>query len=120
MIMPESSIGKLRIWGLLEGVSLIALFFVCMPLKYYWDNPEPTQYVGAVHGGLFIFYCVWLLVVTLELKWGMRNSVLAFVAALVPFGTFVADRKIFKPHLPKEKAWRPPNDSEEENESENE
>lgn len=98
-MMPESSLAKLRVWGLLEGISLIALVFVCMPLKYYWDMPEAVTYVGAAHGGLFIFYCIWLLVVTLELKWGMKTAAMAFVAAIIPGGTFWADKHIFKKYL---------------------
>jgi integral membrane protein len=98
-MMPESSIGKLRVWAYLEGGSLLALLIICMPLKYGLDIPEPTRYVGAAHGGLFIFYCIWLLVTPLELKWSIRVFLISFFAAFVPFGTFLADRYIFKKHL---------------------
>jgi integral membrane protein len=98
-MMPESSIGKLRVWGYLEGGSLLILLFVCMPLKYGMNIPEPTRYVGAAHGGLFVFYGIWLLVVTFELKWSFRVFALAFAASFVPFGTFLADKYIFKKHL---------------------
>ena len=98
-MMPESSIGKLRVWAYLEGGSLLALLIICMPLKYGFDIPEPTQYVGAAHGGLFIFYCIWLLVVTLEQKWTIRVFLICFLAAFVPIGTFLADRYFFKRHL---------------------
>jgi integral membrane protein len=97
--MPETSIGKLRVWAYLEGGSLLALLFICMPLKYGFGIPEPTRYVGAAHGGLFVFYCIWLLVVALEFKWSFRIMALSFLAAFVPFGTFLADRHIFKKHL---------------------
>nr|WP_281614728.1 DUF3817 domain-containing protein [Flammeovirga sp. SubArs3] len=30
------------------------------------------------------------------MKWGFKNSAWAFAASLIPFGTFVADKKIFK------------------------
>ena len=97
-MMPESSLGKLRVWAYLEGGSLLLLLFICMPLKYVWGMPEPTRYIGALHGGLFIFYTIWLLVVSLELKWALRVAFLSFLAAFIPFGTFLADRHIFKKH----------------------
>lgn len=98
-MMPESSIGKLRVWAYLEGGSLLVLLIICMPLKYGFGIPEPTRYVGAAHGGLFIFYCIWLLVTTLELKWSIRVFLISFLAAFVPFGTFLADRHLFKKYL---------------------
>ncbi len=100
-MMPESSLAKLRIWGYLEGISLIALVFVAMPLKYYWDTPEAVKFVGLAHGAFFIFYCIWLLVVSLKLKWPIQNAVWSFLAAFVPGGTIVADRKIFRNYLDK-------------------
>jgi len=99
-MMPETTIGKLRVWALLEGLSLLLLLFVAMPLKYIWHWPEGVQYIGAAHGGLFIFYCIWLLVATLEVKWGLKVAALVFIAAFLPFGTLVADRKIFKYYVP--------------------
>ena len=107
-MMPESTIGKLRVWAYLEGLSLIGLVFVCMPLKYYWNMPEAVSYVGALHGGLFIFYCMWLLVATLEFKWGIQTAALAFLAAILPGGTFVADRKIFMKYVEKKKPAEEP------------
>lgn len=94
-MMPESTIAKLRIWAYMEGGSLLALIFICMPLKYYWNIPEGVKYVGALHGGLFIFYSIWLLVGTLEYKWGWTKAFLAFISGFIPGGTFLADRKLF-------------------------
>jgi len=98
-MIPETNLGKLRVWGFLEGISLILLLGICMPLKYVWGVSEPTQFVGAAHGGLFIIYCIWLAIVTLEIKWSFRLAMLSFVASFVPFGTFVADRHIFKKYM---------------------
>ena len=94
--MPDSIIGKLRIWGLLEGISFLALLFVAMPLKYIWEIPMAVKYVGAAHGGLFIFYCMWVLVATLEFKWSFSTIAKALIASVIPAGTFWADRNIFR------------------------
>lgn len=74
-----------------------------MPLKYIFDIPEPTYPVGLAHGVLFVAYCIFVLVVTLEKKWSFKTMLLAGVASLLPFGTFVADKKIFEPEAAKEK-----------------
>ncbi len=82
--------------GFLEGVSYLILLGICMPLKYIYEMPEFTSIVGMAHGILFIAYCAWVLIVGSEFKWSQKLTAWALVASILPFGTFVADKKIFK------------------------
>lgn len=84
-----------RITAILEGVSYIALMGICMPLKYMMDIPEPTYGVGMAHGILFVAYCLLLLIVGMKYKFTLMEFFLSFVASLLPFGTFIADKKLF-------------------------
>lgn len=95
--MLKTNINRLRVLGFLEGISYLLLLGICMPLKYLMDIPEPTYYVGMSHGVLFIAYCLWVLIVAFELKWTIGKTLWALAASLVPFGTFIADAKLFKP-----------------------
>ncbi len=70
-----------------------------MPLKYIFDIPEPTYPVGLAHGVLFVAYGIMVLVVTRTFKWSFKTMFWAGLAAFLPFGTFVADKRIFKPEL---------------------
>lgn len=92
----KSSLSVLRLVALLEGLSLIALVFIAMPLKYYWDKPSAVKIVGMGHGVLFILYVINLLLVHMKLKWEMGKTLGAFAAAWIPFGTFYADKKWFR------------------------
>ena len=85
----------LRLLALLEGISYLLLIGICMPLKYLFDILEPTNPVGLAHGVLFVAYCIWVLIVTLQKKWSFGTMMLAGLASLFPFGTFIADKKIF-------------------------
>lgn len=67
-----------------------------MPLKYIYDIKDPNFFMGMIHGVLFIAYCIWVLLVAREEKWNYKITFLALLASLIPFGTFIADRKIFK------------------------
>ena len=87
----------LRLLALLDGISYLLLLGICVPLKYIWDIPEPTNPVGLAHGVLFVAYCLWVLIVTREKKWSFKTMFLAGFASLLPFGTFLADKKIFIP-----------------------
>ena len=91
----STKIGTLRFFAFAEGISYLALGLT-MPLKYIYDTPGPNKVVGYAHGVLFILYCVLVFLVNLQVKWSLRTNILAYLASLIPFGTFVADAKIFK------------------------
>jgi integral membrane protein len=84
----------LRIVGFLEGCSFLS-FAITMPLKYMYQMPKPNLYIGMAHGWLFIAYIILVLLVANMIKWGKLTTFWAMLASLIPFGTFVADRKIF-------------------------
>ncbi|HEY8936404.1 MAG TPA: DUF3817 domain-containing protein [Cyclobacteriaceae bacterium] len=54
----NTNIGRLRLLGILEGLSLIILIFVAMPVKYMLGNPVLVKSIGPVHGVLFIFFVI--------------------------------------------------------------
>ncbi|MEJ1241531.1 DUF3817 domain-containing protein [Chryseolinea sp. T2] len=78
--------------SLAEGCSLLVLLLIAMPLKYFMNIPEAVKVVGWIHGILFIAYVVMLLILQLRYRWSFLFLAGAFVASLVPFGTFVLDR----------------------------
>ena len=92
----KTNLGILRLLSLLEGISFL-LFPITMYLKSANNQPTPNRVLGMVHGGLFIAYTIWLFIVAKDKKWDIKTQALAFIASFIPFGTFVADHKIFKP-----------------------
>lgn len=92
--LSSNPLGRLRIVAFLEGFSFLALGFT-MVLKYYYDSPKPNYVVGMAHGVLFIIYVFLVLQVAFLYKWNFLKIMLAFVASLIPFGTFYADKKFF-------------------------
>ena len=92
----KSTLKTLRIIALLEGISFLVLLGIAMPLKYYFDTPQPVKTVGMAHGVLFVLYTVNLLIVHVLYKWSILTTIAAFIASFIPFGTFYADKKWFK------------------------
>ena len=82
-----------RTTAILEGISYLALFAFTMPLKYWAELGEPNKWVGYAHGVLFILYMILLVALALEKKWRLKKIILLFLASLLPFGTFYADKK---------------------------
>lgn len=93
----KSNIGRLRIVGMLEGISLLILVFIAVPLKYFWAAPALTKMMGPIHGALFLLFVINALSVGVALQWSFKTTTWkVLVACLIPFGTFYIDRKILK------------------------
>tara|TARA_B100000809_G_C14946699_1_gene462401 strand:+ start:320 stop:616 length:297 start_codon:yes stop_codon:yes gene_type:complete len=90
----KSNIGILRLLALIEGISYLS-FAITMPLKYQFDILWPNRYIGMAHGFLFVAYIVWVLIVAFQKKWSVMTVLWSFLASIIPFGTFVADKMIF-------------------------
>lgn len=88
--------GAFRLIGILEGISYLLLLLVAMPLKYIAGINWPVKYVGWAHGLLFVCFCLLLITVWIKYRWSFFRTALAFVASLLPFGTFVLEKNLQK------------------------
>ena len=91
----KSALGRLRVVAFLEGCSYL-LLGITMILKYKFSMPQPNYIVGLAHGILFVLYIVLLLHVSFLHRWNILKMLWAFLASLIPFGTFYADKKLFR------------------------
>jgi integral membrane protein len=90
----QITLPQLRVLGLLEGLSCIALFFIAMPLKYLAGAPEAVRIVGMLHGILFMVYVAAGVRVAQIRHWSLVRIAKLIAASIVPFGTFVFDRSL--------------------------
>ncbi|MFC7366276.1 MULTISPECIES: DUF3817 domain-containing protein [Bhargavaea] len=94
--MSITALKFVRAVGIADGVSLLVLLFIAMPLKYMAGMPLAVSIVGAIHGGIFVTYLLALLLAQIVVRWNIIWSVLGIAAAFVPFANFVLDRKFKK------------------------
>ncbi len=87
----------LRICGITEGVSLLVLLFVAMPIKYIGGDPSWVRFVGSLHGFLFILFIVCLTVTAPKLKLSWPVVGIGYLCSTVPFACFYFDQKYLKP-----------------------
>lgn len=92
----KTRIKRLRIIGLLEGISYLVLLGIAMPLKYYAGYPMAVKVVGWAHGLLFVLFLAAVLQAAITLKWPVGRVLTAFFASILPFGPFVFDRILQK------------------------
>ena len=91
----KTALGRLRIVAFIEGCSYLLLGFT-MILKYKFSMPQPNYSVGLAHGILFVLYIVLLLQVSFLHRWNILKTFMAFLASLIPFGTFYADKALYR------------------------
>jgi integral membrane protein len=81
----------LRGLGLAEGVTLVFLLGIAVPMKHLAGVPGLVSAAGPVHGLVFLLY-LWLsLRVVLAEGWGWRGALRLCGVALLPCGTFFND-----------------------------
>lgn len=90
----KTPVGRLRFIGLYEGISYLVLLGIAMPLKYYADWPAAVSIVGSLHGLLFTLFLLAVAHASIARRWSVLRVLGAVIASLVPFGTFVLDRKL--------------------------
>lgn len=91
----KTNIGRLRILGFLEGISLITLVFIAMPLKYALNDNSWVKTLGPIHGALFLLFVLNTFSVAVSEGWTFKDTTWkVLLACLVPFGTFYIDHKI--------------------------
>lgn len=92
-----TNIGRLRILAFLEGISLLVLVFIAVPLKYYFGNPSLSSSLGPIHGAMFLLFLFNTLSVGVEQNWKFKTTTWKIIlACFIPFGTFYIDKTILK------------------------
>ena len=95
--MLTTSIGRLRVIGLLEGISLLILVGIAVPVKHLYGNPMLVKAIGPIHGLLFLLFVFQTVSVGVEQHWKFKTTTWkVLVACLLPFGTFYIDRTILR------------------------
>lgn len=79
--------------GRIEGLSLLVLLGIAMPLKYLAGQPLAVRVVGSLHGLLWVVYMLMLARVWRTLKWPLGTVVIAGVASVLPFGPWWFERR---------------------------
>lgn len=92
--LKTEMINLFRKVAIAEGISYLVLLLIAMPLKYLAGLPEAVKVVGWIHGALFMAYVATLLGAWWKAKWSFGFAVWAFVASLLPFGTFILDKQL--------------------------
>lgn len=84
-------IGLMRA-AIVEALTLLALFCVAMPLKYFAGVPQVVSIIGPIHGLAFVIFLWFVIRSWAEGLSGRVGAARLFVGAMIPFGGFVNER----------------------------
>lgn len=88
-----SSIRWFKVIALAEAVSYLVLLAASV-VKRTLDMPELVTIIGPVHGIVFLAYVALALYVREPLAWSGWTTVMVVVAAVVPLGGIVVERRL--------------------------
>jgi len=93
----NNSLTRFKWVAFLEGTSFLLLLFICMPLKYGLGLMLPNKIMGMAHGVLTVLYVFTLIDFSINYRVSFLRVVQFFIASLLPFGTFYAEKKWIRP-----------------------
>jgi len=85
---------KLAFISFIEGLSLIILVFIGMPLKYIWGYKIATVILGTIHGVLWLVFLYILYITYREFKFGKDFIVKMILFSVIPFGLIPMEKLI--------------------------
>ncbi|GGJ78735.1 DUF3817 domain-containing protein [Pseudomonas matsuisoli] len=89
-----SAYGRLRLAAWLEGLTLLTLLFIAVPLKHLSGHAEVVSAVGPVHGLAFLFYLSQLFLAGSRGQWPASRWIGFFLCAFIPFGFILSLRAL--------------------------
>ncbi len=91
-----SELQKFRFINKIEGISIIILLFIAMPMKYSFGYPMATKVVGMLHGLLVFAFIYQIIEAKKEAGFTLKETALYSILSLIPFGSFYTDKLLAK------------------------
>jgi len=89
-----SMLTKIRFLAVCEGMSLLLLLGIAMPLKYFADYSMAVFVIGSLHGILFVLYLVYLITGKFTVPLPIGTTLLGILASIIPFAPFFVDQRL--------------------------
>ena len=84
-----------RMVAVAESLSYVCLL-AATAIKYGLDEPGGVEVLGPIHGVLFLAYFVLVVFVREDRGWGAMRTLGVLVAAVVPLGGWVVERRLLR------------------------
>jgi integral membrane protein len=90
---------RYRVMAYITGVLIIVVVFAGIPLQVAGHNTFIVNYIGTVHGYLYIVYVIVAYLLARKLKMRLGPTILLLLAGTVPVMTFVVERWMTRTYI---------------------
>jgi len=90
---------RYRVMAYITGVLIIVICFVGLPLQFAAHNNWIDQWLGTVHGYLYIVYVIFAYLLSRKLKMRTWPTVLLLLAGTIPVLTFLVERWMTRTYI---------------------
>ncbi|WP_456402518.1 DUF3817 domain-containing protein [Persephonella sp.] len=94
--MTADTLRKLYVISILEGISLVVLIFIAMPLKYLYGIKVATLIVGSIHGILWLLFLYILNEARIKKLVNRSQLIKFFILSVIPFGFIPMKKSIYR------------------------
>lgn len=90
----QSALTRYRVMAFVTG-GMLLLLCLEMVLKYVFNHGQPVlgTWIAIVHGWIYVIYLVTVVDLWSSLRWGLGRLVILVLSGVVPFLSFVAERR---------------------------
>jgi integral membrane protein len=88
-----------RVMAYITGVLIIVICFVGLPLQFAAGNDWIDQWLGTVHGYLYIVYVVIAYLLGSKLRLRPMQMIPLLLAGIVPVMTFLVERWMMRAYI---------------------
>lgn len=90
---------RYRVMAYITGVLIIVVIFVGLPLQLAAHNTFIVNYIGTVHGWLYIIYVIFAYILARKLKMRTGPTILLLLAGTIPVMTFIVERWMTRTYI---------------------
>jgi integral membrane protein len=88
----HTAVLRYRVMAYITGVLIIFVCFVGVPLQFAAGKPWIDNYIGTLHGCLYIIYVIFAYMLAQKLGVTRKQTVIMMLAGTIPVMTFVVER----------------------------
>ena len=92
--VDKNLIGKLTKISIIEGISLIILLFIAVPIKYILGYKVATIIMGSIHGTLWLIFLYVLNEARVKNNFDKKLIIKLIIYSVIPFGFILIEREL--------------------------
>ncbi len=95
----KNEILRFRVMALIAGVMSLLLWFLYLPVKCLFDNPDllsNVMWIPMAHGYLYLVYVLTAIQFAVKAKWPLMKMLGLILAGTLPVASIVAERRVVR------------------------